>query len=216
MKKTLIRAAIVAGALCGAGCSDKNTANDVNFKLAVSEGVKTQKACLSIDGPVANLGQGIPVLLAQPHPSDAQVIAQKPLLKALGKAGLVTLHVVYREQPGLPMFGSYKAPFIQVDVSDKGKPYFQNVAASGPSLCFGHFVVDSIDRFSEPSSVAGQTVSQVEYTGHLEDIPDWTRAPELAAQSTWLREITTARKFTDKAVLVLTNKGWEDERVAGL
>ena len=216
MKKTVICAAIVAGTLWMAGCSDRNEANEANFKAAITEGVKAEKACLSLDGPPADLSQGIPVFLAQGHPSDAQVVAQKPLLKALSEVGLVTLHVVYREQPGLPMFGAYKEPCIKVDVSARAKPYFQNRPRGGPSLCFGRFVVDSVDRFSQPSSETGQTVSQVEYTGHLEDFPDWTHAPELTAQSKWLREITAPRKITVKAVVVLTNKGWEDERVAGL
>ncbi|NPT54205.1 hypothetical protein [Paraburkholderia elongata] len=215
MTKRVIGAAAAAGALFAAGCSGRNAANEANFKAAINEGVKTQKACLSLDGPIANLSQGIPVLPAQNHASDQQIIAQKPLLKALDHVGLVTLQVVYRQQPGLPMFGSYKAPYITVGVTDKGKPYFQNRSDTGPALCFGRFVVDSIDRFSQPASAMGHMVSQVKYTGHLEDLPDWTHAPELTAQSDWLRKITSPQKYSDKTVLILTNKGWEDQRVAG-
>ena len=207
-------AAIVAGALLLTACADKNAASEANFKVAIAQAVKDQEPCLQIDGAF-NMADGIPVLIVTPaHPSDDVVLAQKPLLKALANLGLITLHVVHKPQPGL--FGAtYQAPFIKVDLTDKGKPYGKNVEGM-PSLCFGHYAIDSVDRFSQPASLLGQTVSEAQYTYHVEDLPDWAHDPQLLAQSAWLRQFVGSPTHSQKATLVLTNKGWEDERVARL
>ncbi|CAE6956332.1 hypothetical protein [Paraburkholderia domus] len=214
MAKKKMGAAIMAGALLLTACADRNAANEANFKVAIAEAVKHNTPCLQIDGGFS-MAEGIPVLIVTPaNPSDEVVLAQKPLVKALANLGLVTLHVVHKPQPG--MFGrTYQAPFIKVDLTDKGKPYARNIEGM-PSLCFGRYAVDSVDRFSQPASLLGQTVSEAQYSYHLEDLPDWAHDPQLLAQSAWLQQFVASPTHAGKATLVLTNKGWEDERVARL
>jgi hypothetical protein len=213
MIKREISAAIAAGALLLTGCADKKAANEANFKAAVEEAVKAQSVCMQFSR-IFDPTSGIPVdLPPTSHPSDDAVLAQADtLLKALADLQLVTLQVVHKPEPG--PFGRANAPYITVKVTDKGKPYAKNVGRM-PSLCFGRLVVDSVDRFSAPTSMMGHTVSEVHYSYHVEDLPDWAHDPRLVAEDAELRQLLRTKQQSDKTVLVLTDKGWEDQRVAG-
>jgi len=206
----------VAIALCAislSGCSNKNEASEKNFKDAINETFKTDVPCLEIDGYYsAALGIGMP--MEPDHATDEQIIADKPLPKALADLGLVTLNVVRTH----PATGG-ELPYIKVTLTEKGKPYFRDLhdrIDEIPSLCFGHYVLDSVDRFSQPQSMLGQTLSEVQYTYHVVDVPDWVKAPELMAHSSWLKQLVTNPVRAETKTFILTNKGWEDKDATGL
>lgn len=195
------------------GCGDKNEASKANFENTIKETYKTTMPCLQIAG-YYHAEEGIAMVMEPDHVSDEKIIADEPLPKALADLSLFTLQVVRK-----PNSSGTEVPFLKMTLTEKGNPYFHDLRDridEMPSLCFGRYVLDSIDRFSQPASIMGQTLSEVQYTYHIEDLPDWTKDPELLKHSDWLRQLVTNPKHFETKTFILTNKGWEDKEVAGL
>jgi len=51
-----------------------------------------------------------------------------------------------------------------------------------PSFCYGEPPVKEIVRFTEPGDMLGMTVSQVEDTWQLRNMPEWTKSKPMQAQ----------------------------------
>jgi len=71
--------------------------------------------------------------------------------------------------------------------------------------------VKEIVRFAEPGDMMGMTLSQVEYTWQLKNMPEWAKSkpmqdtfPQLARDN--------AETLEGKAAVVLMNEGWVHEK----
>lgn len=53
---------------------------------------------------------------------------------------------------------------------------------ASPSFCYGEPAVKEIVRFTEPGDMMGMTVSQVEYTYQLKNMPEWAKSKAMQAQ----------------------------------
>jgi hypothetical protein len=54
--------------------------------------------------------------------------------------------------------------------------------SSQPGFCYGEPVMKEIVRFTEPGDMMGMTVSQVEYTLQLKNMPEWAKSKAMQAQ----------------------------------
>jgi hypothetical protein len=76
-----------------------------------------------------------------------------------------------------------------------------------PRFCFGHRVVTSIDSFTPPAVVDGQTTSKVSYHYRVRDVPGWANSDGIRkAFPTFAKE--TSGDAQDQMTLVLTMNGW--------
>ena len=76
-----------------------------------------------------------------------------------------------------------------------------------PRFCFGHRVITSIDGFTPPATVDGETASQVSYHYKMMDIPGWADSDSMRkAFPTFAKE--TSSDAQDRTKLVLTMNGW--------
>jgi hypothetical protein len=76
-----------------------------------------------------------------------------------------------------------------------------------PRFCFGHRVITSIDGFTPPATVDGETASQVTYHYKMMDIPGWADSDSMRkAFPTFAKE--TSSDAQDRTKLVLTMNGW--------
>jgi hypothetical protein len=83
-------------------------------------------------------------------------------------------------------------------------PYGSHVP---PRFCYGHRVVTSIDGFTPPAVVNGQTVSQVDYHYKMMDVPGWTDSDGIRKAFPAFAK-ASAGSAQDRATLVLTMNGW--------
>ena len=94
-------------------------------------------------------------------------------------------------------------------LSDKAKDKIVNTSQS-TLLCLGTQKVDKIVLFTEPTPANGVTVSKVVYDAKL--VPEkWSEKLLKTTDENWWKSLNEPQRRT--AVLVLTDKGWKDERV---
>lgn len=75
-------------------------------------------------------------------------------------------------------------------------------------MCAGHYKVDEVARFSEPSSALGHTISEVSFTFSPVDVPAW--AKDDAVQKAYRLNSRLAEHAKGTRTLVLASDGWID------
>jgi hypothetical protein len=76
-----------------------------------------------------------------------------------------------------------------------------------PRFCFGHRVVTSIDGFTPPAMVDGQSTSQVSYHYKMMDVPGWADSAAIRkAFPVFAQE--TSPDAQGRTAVVLTMNGW--------
>ena len=102
-----------------------------------------------------------------------------------------------------------KIPVAVYYLSDKAKDKIVRTPQSS-LLCLGTQKVDKIVLFTEPTPANGVTVSKVVYEAKL--VPEkWSEKLLKTTDENWWKSLNEPQRRT--AVLVLTDKGWKDERV---
>ena len=92
--------------------------------------------------------------------------------------------------------------------TSKGEDNVQNTA-QGSMLCLGTQKVDKIVLFTEPTPANGMTISKVVYDAKL--VPEkWAEKLLKTTDENWWKSMQEPQRRA--AVLVLTDKGWKDER----
>jgi hypothetical protein len=76
-----------------------------------------------------------------------------------------------------------------------------------PRFCYGHRVVTSIDGFTPPAVVNGQTATQVNYHYKMMDVPGWADSDQMRKTFPAFAKATSP-DAQDHATLVLTVNGW--------
>lgn len=176
------------------------------------------------DGTVTAPGQKYDALPAyveaapksQPFAEEARQRRLAPL-DALVDAGLMKKAPAEIKQEN--MFGGAEKNMavIAYDFTDKGRGAFKEDAGQSvmggrrSGLCYGKPHVDEITNFTQPADMMGMTLSQVSYTYHLEDLPDWATNPKVKAAFPDVAR-NTAQSLEAKATVVLTNDGWKHEK----
>lgn len=78
-------------------------------------------------------------------------------------------------------------------------------------FCAGHYRVDDIVSFSEPSQAMGYTISQVTYHFSPNAVMDWVTKDTIAAAFPRLSK-QLEKHQQDKVALILMNDGWVHEK----
>ncbi len=86
------------------------------------------------------------------------------------------------------------------------------VAAAGtryaPRFCYGHRVVNTIDRFTPPALADGFNETQVTYHYTMQEVPVWAKSPEVLTAFPAMAQITSG-EATGVATLAQTPVGWQ-------
>ncbi|MBS0212768.1 MAG: hypothetical protein JSR26_06230 [Proteobacteria bacterium] len=202
-----------------AGCSDPKAANDKNFAIAIADYLKTVPLCTRLDVDelpgdyTASTSFGLhDEQLQAPTLDDFFRTHQEE--KSLYDLGLMSFTITRHKDENSFGGGEVLRYFAHATLTDKGKAAYRvvhtHMLGNRAAFCYGQKHLVSIDNFTEPSNMLGQTVSNVQYTWQLYDVADWAKDAKLqAAEPDIKRELATASQPTkDAGNLVLTNKGW--------
>jgi hypothetical protein len=187
-----LMAVVASACVCATlvACANSHAANAENFTAAIDKhlaaGGAGANACLSISLPASNTVAVNAVAVSPSDPEKFDVVDPDTMkqLDVLVAGGTVQKH---REAKTDDRFGG---PFkLMDDVYDLAPDVKSQVGSyDGQHLCFATLKVGSIEKFTEPSSAMGMTVSEVTYTPAVANLSDWAQGV---------------------ATLDLTNNGWE-------
>lgn len=216
---------LVAVAALVAGCSDPKAASKKNFETAINDWISQNPPCLSLPysgvraaDRAADAGV-FPVYVeaaVSDHPVrlENQKKAAVPF-EAMAAAGLLKGEPAEITQSGFFAGPQPKLAVVAYTLTPEGEKAFSAKGNSrmmaDPSFCYGEPAVKEIVRFTEPGDMMGMTVSQVEYTYQLKNMPEWAKSKPMQAAFPQLAR-DNAETLEDKDAVVLMNEGWVHER----
>ncbi|SPU47809.1 Uncharacterised protein [Brevundimonas diminuta] len=223
MRSVVVLAAVAA---LVAGCSDPKAASKKNFETAINDWISQNPPCLSLPytgvsaaDRAADVGV-FPLYVeaaVSEHPMrlENQKKAAAPF-EALAAAGLLKGEPAEITQSGFFAGPQPKLAVVAYALTPEGEKAFKPRGEGGfwssqPGFCYGEPVVKEIVRFTEPGDMMGMTVSQVEYTWQLKNMPEWARSKPMQAQFPQLAR-DNAETLEGKVAVVLMNEGWVHER----
>lgn len=223
MRSVVVLAAVAA---LVAGCSNPKAADKKNFETAINDWISKNPPCLSLpSGSVraADLAADAGVFplyveaAVSEHPMrlENQKKAAAPF-EAMAAAGLLKGEPAEITQSGYFPGTPPKMAVVAYTLTPEGDKAFKARGDGGfwgsqPAFCYGEPAVKEVVRFTEPGEMMGMTVSQVDYTYQLKNMPEWAKSkamqevfPQLARDN--------AATLEDKAAVVLMNEGWVHEK----
>ena len=197
------------------GCGGKHEANQSNFSNAINEFGKNDHVCLPVNLMLDNIENGaknnISVGTQEIKITIKNSNGDKVNKTALNQMDALVEAKVYEQgkKEELQLQNGKKLPVAVYYLSDKAKDKIVNTSQN-TLLCLGTQKVDKIVLFTEPTPANGVTVSKVVYDAKL--VPEkWSEKLLKTTDENWWKSLNEPQRRT--AVLVLTDKGWKDERV---
>jgi hypothetical protein len=197
----LLACTVLAAVLLSA-CNSPKDANDSNFEKAVNAHFARRCITMTPSGfsDLKRQNETYPVIVV-PDPR----LGDTSLYEILVKAGILSAKDGTTKVK--QMFGGEKEfPAKFYDLTDTGKKALVDQNGKNLDLCIGHYKVDKIIRFTEPSSAFGPTVSEVSYTYSPTGVPDWIKSPEV--QQSYGLSKALADGQNGRIGLVLASDGW--------
>lgn len=197
-----------------AACSGRQEASNSNFTDAINEFGKNDKVCLAVNLVLDNAQGGInnmitlgnkEIRIARKN-SDGEKVNKT----ALKQMDILTDADLYEQGKDvtLTVNGGPDIPQAMYYRTSKGEANVLN-SAQGSLLCLGTQKVDKIVLFTEPTPANGMTISKVVYDAKL--VPEkWAENLIKTTDENWWKSLQEPQRRT--AILVLTDKGWKDER----
>ncbi|EAT2223328.1 hypothetical protein EZ100_22725 [Salmonella enterica] len=191
------------------GCDSSKDASEGNFTKVIND--KLSNKCISFSPAGLFNMSGYPkkpftivlynsddeVLDGNAVVANAKMLA---LPEALVKAGLLTS----QDKETKKLYPEKILKAKEYTITEEGKKYLQS--ENSPNFCIGHYKVDEIIDFTEPSETLGIKMSHVNYMYSPTDIPDWAKNKEIKEN---VRELADGQK--NRITLVLKNTGWSAE-----
>lgn len=205
---------LFAASLLLAACSGKQEASNSNFTNAINEFGKNDKVCLAVNLVLDNAQGGInnmitlgnkEIRIARKN-SDGEKVNKT----ALKQMDILTDADLYEQGKDvtLTLNGGPDIPQAVYYRTSKGEANVLN-SAQGSLLCLGTQKVDKIVLFTEPTPANGMTISKVVYDAKL--VPEkWAENLIKTTDENWWKSLQEPQRRA--AILVLTDKGWKDER----
>ena len=206
---------ILAVSLLLAACGGKQEASKNNFTEAINEFAKNDKVCMAVNLVLDN---------AQGSMSNMVTLGSKEIRIAKKNSDGDKIHKTALKQMEIltdaDLYEKGKDTTLTVD----GKPdiaqavYYRTAKgeanmlnnAQGSLLCLGTQKVDKIVLFTEPTPANGVTITKVVYDAKF--VPEkWAEHLLKTTDENWWKTLQEPQRRT--AILVLTDKGWKDERV---
>lgn len=205
---------VLAVSLLLAACGGKQEASNHNFTEAIDDFAKNDKVCLAVNLMLDNAQGGMnntvalgnkEIRIARKN-SDGDKVNKT----ALKQMDILTDADLYEKgkDATLVVNGGKDIPQAVYYRTSKGEDNVQNTA-QGSMLCLGTQKVDKIVLFTEPTPANGMTISKVVYDAKL--VPEkWAEKLLKTTDENWCKSMQEPQRRA--AVLVLTDKGWKDER----
>lgn len=205
---------VLAVSLLLAACGGKQEASNHNFTEAIDDFAKNDKVCLAVNLMLDNAQGGMnntvalgnkEIRIARKN-SDGDKVNKT----ALKQMDILTDADLYEKgkDATLVVNGGKDIPQAVYYRTSKGEDNVQNTA-QGSMLCLGIQKVDKIVLFTEPTPANGMTISKVVYDAKL--VPEkWAEKLLKTTDENWWKSMQEPQRRA--AVLVLTDKGWKDER----
>lgn len=205
---------LFASSLLLAACSGRQEASNSNFTDAINEFGKNDKVCLAVNLVLDNVQGGInnmitlgnkEIRIARKN-SDGEKVNKT----ALKQMDILTDADLYEQGKDvtLTVNGGPDIPQAVYYRTSKGEANVLN-SAQGSQLCLGTQKVDKIVLFTEPTPANGMTISKVVYDAKL--VPEkWAENLIKTTDENWWKSLQEPQRRA--AILVLTDKGWKDER----
>lgn len=205
---------VLAVSLLLAACGGKQEASNHNFTEAIDDFAKNDKVCLAVNLMLDNAQGGMnntvalgnkEIRIARKN-SDGDKVNKT----ALKQMDILTDADLYEKgkDATLVVNGGKDIPQAVYYRTSKGEDNVQNTA-QGSMLCLGTQKVDKIVLFTEPTPANGMTISKVVYDAKL--VPKkWAEKLLKTTDENWWKSMQEPQRRA--AVLVLTDKGWKDER----
>jgi hypothetical protein len=127
-------------------------------------------------------------------------------LDALADAGVLSVSNGTKPAPARAGSRTSTVPTKIYSLTDAGKKAL--LRPDGPAFCIGHYKVDDVTRFSEPSNALGHTISEVAFTVSPVDLPDWAKNDKVAKAFNLDRALASHAKAN--RTMVLASDGWID------
>jgi hypothetical protein len=197
-----------------AGCGGKQEANQSNFSEAINEFAKNDHVCLPVNLILDNVENG-----SKSNPavgaSEIRITLKNSNGDRVNKTAVEQMDIlidadVYQQgkNEDFQLPNGKKLPVAVYRLSDKAKDKIVT-SSQNSLLCLGTQQVEKITLFTEPTPANGVTVSKVVYDAKL--VPEkWAEKLLKKTDENWWKSLKEPQRRT--AVLVLTDKGWKDER----
>jgi hypothetical protein len=195
-----------------AACGSAKDASNGNFEKALN--AHFARECIPVQPFVMAENRQYPLVVALQPKSDiaslqanvdkANATATRPL-DVLVHAGLLSESDGTVKKRGW-LGGEYTAPTKTYSLTEAGKKAL--VSPDELTMCAGHYKVDEVARFSEPSNALGHTISEVSFTFSPIDVPAW--AKDDGVQKAYGLNARLAEHSKGTRTLVLASDGWID------
>jgi hypothetical protein len=223
MRSVVVIAAVAAVV---AGCSDPKVASKKNFETAINDWISQNPPCLSLPYSgvrAADRGAdaGVFPLYVEAAVSDHPVRLENQKkaaapFEAMEAAGLLKAEPAEITQSGFFAGPQPKLAVVAYTLTPEGEKAFKPRGEGGfwssqPGFCYGEPAVKEIVRFTEPGEMMGMTVSQIDYTWQLKNMPEWAKSKPMQETFPQLAR-DNAETLESKAAVVLMNEGWVHEK----
>ncbi len=189
------------------GC-DHNKPSPGNFKAALQAHFDQTPQCLNfrvaaypVDAVFDDHGQPAVGRFGMAIPDAAETLA------ALKDAGLLTAQESMKTVPGSGWGDPAKSRRVITYSIDPGSKAYWRIAGAAASPCYGYIHVTSVDNYTEPADMLGQTASTVSFTYNIDRIAPWARNAEIQKAVPTLKTIVSTER-QEKTLMVLTHNGW--------
>ena len=182
------------------GCNDKRAANAGNFEQALQGYYDDHPECAAL--PI-DFVLGAPIGADQASRGQADALVRVGLLSVVPSKEELTASAV-----GAPVSIQYALTTAGEQVIRKGTDSF----LGGVMLCYAHRRITKVASFTTPAEVLGTTASRVSYGYELRDIAAWAKDGVLQDVFPPIKAVLATPNRSDIDGMVLTDKGWQDER----
>ncbi|WMY91111.1 hypothetical protein [Snodgrassella communis] len=206
---------ILAVSLLLAACGGKQEASKNNFTEAINEFAKNDKVCMAVNLVLDN-AQGSMSNMVTLGSKEIRIAKKNSDGDKINKTALKQMEIL----TDADLYEKGKDTTLTVDgKSDIAQAVYYRTAkgeanmlnnAQGSLLCLGTQKVDKIVLFTEPTPANGVTITKVVYDAKF--VPEkWAEHLLKTTDENWWKTLQEPQSRT--AILVLTDKGWKDERV---
>lgn len=192
---------VFIGTITGCGSSSKEASKE-NF-INTLNSYHQEKGCIMASFMGDNdFSKGVTVKLRRSNDAEQH--------DALVDAGILQSQDGVTEEPDFFGKEKLKIPTKTYTLSEEGKKIYQTKKSrlgSSSGFCIAKYQVNNIINFSEPSSVAGYTISNVIYSATAQDVVSWASNPIF--QKAFPKIVDKLQgEQQQKATLVLMDNGW--------
>jgi hypothetical protein len=198
---------IVALVLLSA-CNDGKKPNDSNFRKVINQYLEKHGEVCAI------VGRRFPVDITESEQrlqsdtaTQMAVLEQAGLVRSSNTTAVVHGMLDALHGPAPPQ------PVKRYELTAEGQKYLQKtpgIFGQTASFCYGDKTVDSIVKWTEPSTMSAVTQTEVTYTYKIADLAPWAKRSDMQREFGDVRATVSGISKSNEIIgLQLTNQGWE-------